>query len=298
MKIGSHVANKGPLMLAASAKEAISYKANCLMVYLGAPQNSYRKDLSQFKIELMHSILKENDINLEDIIVHAPYIVNLAQPDETKRQYAIDFITREVKLTHGIGAKYIVIHPGAHVGQGLEIGLKLIADSFTKIIEDTKETEVVLLIETMAGKGTECCFRFEQINEVLNEVNSNRVAVCLDTCHINDAGYDIVNNYEKVIKEFDEIIGLDKLKVIHLNDSKNIRGTKKDRHENIGYGTIGFYTLSKIAHDNRFSNIPKILETPYVDHDKDSLPPYKYEIEMLRDNHFDENLLDKIKRGE
>jgi deoxyribonuclease-4 len=298
MKLGCHVGNSGDEMLLGSVKEALSYKANCFMIYLGAPQNTYRKEVERLNIQGMHDILKENDINPEDIIVHAPYIVNLAQSDEVKRKFAVDFITKEIKTTALIGAKYIVIHPGAHVQMGEDVGLNKIIESVKEILDNTKDTNVFIALETMAGKGTELCYKFEHIKYILDEVKSDRLVVCYDTCHTSDAGYDYVNDYEGVLNKFDELIGLDKIKVIHLNDSKNELGARKDRHENFGFGKIGFEALMQFVNDKRFENIPKILETPYVQSDKKDYPPYKYEIEMIKSGVFDQNLLDKIEKGE
>jgi len=297
MKIGSHVGNSGEKMLLGSVEEALSYNANCFMVYLGAPQNTIRKSIDQLWIEEMRSVLYQKQIALEDVIIHAPYIVNLAQTDEIKRKFAVDFITREIKTTNIVGAKYIVLHPGAHVNMGEEVGLNTIIKSLKEILEKTSETNVSIALETMAGKGTELCYKFEHLKYILDAINSERLVVCFDTCHVHDAGYAIIEDYEGVIKEFDDIVGLEKIKVLHLNDSKNLKGARKDRHENFGFGKIGFTTLMKFVLDDRFCNIPKILETPYVQGEKDSYPPYKYEIQMIREGVFNPNLIELIKKG-
>ena len=297
MKIGSHVSNSGIKMLVGSVEEALSYGANCLMVYLGAPQNTVRKALKDQRSAEALAIAKANNINPEDIIVHAPYIVNLAQPDDEKFKFAVRFLKEELTNVSLIGAKYMVLHPGAHVGQGSDKGVRRIADGINQILDLTDSFDSVIAIETMAGKGTECGRTFEEVAQIIELVNDkSRIGVCLDTCHINDAGYDIVNNYEDVINDFDKIIGLEYLKVIHINDSKNMLSSHKDRHENIGFGTIGFNTIHRLCVDERFSTIPKILESPYVQvGEDDSVPPYKYEIEMLKSGIFDEGLIDKIK---
>lgn len=296
MKIGSHVSNNGFKMLEGSVEEALSYGANAFMVYLGAPQNTFRKPFNQMRIKEALDICKSNNINPDDIIVHAPYIVNLAQNDDEKWDYAIRFLSNELMGTATIGAKYMVLHPGAHVGMGSEYGVSRIATGINYILLETINYNSVILLETMAGKGTECGRTFEEIAEIISKVNNkNRIGVCLDTCHINDAGYDIVNHYEDVISEFDRVIGLKYLKVIHLNDSKNPIGSHKDRHENIGFGTIGFETLIRFVNDPRFENIVKILETPYIPYSKDvSFPPYKEEIAMIKNKKFDENLKEEI----
>lgn len=296
MKIGSHVSNNGVKMLEGSVEEAISYGANALMVYLGAPQNTFRKPFQQMRIIEAKALCEKYGINQEDIIVHAPYIVNLAQSDNQKWDYAINFLANELMGTSMIGSKYMVLHPGAHVGMGTEYGINRIASGINCILSDTINYNSVILLETMAGKGTECGKNFEEIKAIIDKVhNKNRIGVCLDTCHINDAGYDIVNHYEDVIKEFDEVVGLKYLKVIHLNDSKNVCGSHKDRHENIGFGTIGFDTLLKFVNDERFKDIPKILETPYISYSKElSFPPYKEEIKMIKEGIFNSSLKDEI----
>ena len=296
MKIGSHVSNSGDLMLFNSLNEALSYKANCFMVYLGPPQSTQRKPFNLLHSDLLQKGLKENNILPSDVIVHAPYIVNLAQPDPEKRAFGVSFITNELKMTGLIGARYMVLHPGAHMKEGVDRGLELIAESLKEILKATSG-ETVIAIETMAGKGSECCFEFSQIRKLIDLVGSplnERLGVCFDTCHVHDAGYDIINDYEGVLDEFDKTVGLDKIKVFHINDSKNERGSHKDRHENIGFGHIGFNALMRFILDERFKDIPKILETPYVKAGDDSYPPYKYEIEMIRSGKFNENLINEV----
>ncbi len=296
MKIGSHVGNSGFKMLVGSVEEAISYGSNCFMIYLGAPQNTYRKSIKEMNVEDARKLAISNGINPEDIIVHAPYIVNLAQQDTEKFNFAIRFLSQELRNTYLIGSKYMVLHPGAHVGSGANVGLNRIANGINQILDITSDCDSVIALETMAGKGTECGRTFEEIANLIDMIDDkSRIGVCLDTCHINDAGYDIVNDYENVISKFDEIIGLEYLKVIHVNDSKNPVDSHKDRHENIGFGCIGFETIVKICNDPRFTNVPKILETPYVDVSKiESYAPYKYEIKMIKDGVFNPNLKDDI----
>ena len=298
MKIGSHVSNNGTKMLQGSVEEALSYNANCFMVYMGAPQNTFRKKASDMKIPEMHELLQKHNIDVYDVVVHAPYIVNLGQQDIEKHDYAVRFLTEEVKLITSAGLKLMVLHPGAHVGAGSEKGIEQIILGINMILANTPNSDVVICLETMAGKGTECGRTFEEIKAIIDGViNKSRIGVCLDTCHINDAGYDIINNYEEVIKEFDQVIGLDYLKVIHINDSKNIPGSHKDRHENIGFGNLGFDTILKFIYDCRFESIPKILETPYIPstYSKDvSYPPYFYEIEMIKNKKFNPNLKEEI----
>ena len=297
MKIGCHVGNNGTLMLEGSIKEALSYDANCFMVYLGPPQNTIRKPLSSMNANKMALIAEEYNINLEDIIIHPPYIVNLARLDEEKHQFAVDFITTEVIGVHSIGCKYLVLHPGSATDTEREVAIKQVASGINEIFEKTQGLRTVIALETMSGKGNEVGRNFEEIKQIIDLVNDkSRIAVCLDTCHINDAGYDLVNNYEDVINEFDKVIGLSYLKVIHVNDSKNTLASHKDRHENIGFGFLGFDTVMKVFNDERFKDVPKILETPYVASldKKNNYPPYKYEIAMIKSGIFGPNLKNKI----
>lgn len=296
MKIGSHVNNNGDLMLVGSINEALSYGANCFMVYLGAPQNTFRKSIGELRAFEMQAIAKANGINLDDIIVHAPYIVNPARMDVEKRDFAISFLTQEVLGVDAIGAKYLVLHPGSAVDSSREEALCLVADALNHIISRTPNCKTVIALETMAGKGNEVGRTFEEVATIISMVNDkSRVGVCLDTCHINDGGYDLVNNYDGVIAEFDKVIGLNYLKVIHMNDSKNPLDSHKDRHENFGFGNIGFDTLMKVFNDPRLENIPHILETPYVQGSgKNSYPPYKEEIAMIKSGVFNPNLLEEV----
>lgn len=281
MKIGSHVGLKEPLMFKGSVLEAKSYGANCFMIYTGAPQTTKRKRIDELKIEDAN-----NDL---EFIVHAPYIVNLANQDPEKRQFSIEFLSEEVIRTEQMGSNIMVLHPGNHLNQGVEEGIRLIAEGLIKILENTKESNVIIALETMAGKGSEVGKTFEELQEIIKRVNSERIGVCFDTCHVSDAGYDLTN-YDKVIEEFDNIIGIDKIKAFHINDSKNDLGSHKDRHENIGFGSIGFDILYKVVSDERFKEIPHILESPYVE----GFAPYKYEIEMLKSGKFNPNLINDI----
>ena len=288
--IGSHVGYKKDSGLVGSVKEALSYNANTFMFYTGAPQNTKRLPIDLEKVKEADQLMKDNKIAKENVIVHAPYIINLATDDLVKREFSCDFLKEEIKRVETLGFSYLVLHPGSHVGAGTDKGIQNIADSLNKIID--KDTKVVILLETMAGKGTEVGKNFEELESIISKIKQKEnIGVCLDTCHINDAGYDL-NYFDKVLDSFDKIIGLDKLKCIHVNDSKNIMGSHKDRHENIGYGHIGFDNLINIIYNKRLDNIPKILETPYIDR---TYPPYKYEIEMIRTKKFNKNLIDECK---
>lgn len=288
--IGSHVGYKKDSGLVGSVKEALSYNANTFMFYTGAPQNTKRLPIDLEKVKEAEQLMKDNKIAKENVIVHAPYIINLATDDLVKREFSCNFLKEEIKRVETLGFSYLVLHPGSHVGAGTDKGIQNIADSLNKIID--KDTKVAILLETMAGKGTEVGKNFEELESIISKIKQKEnIGVCLDTCHINDAGYDL-NYFDKVLDSFDRIIGLDKLKCIHVNDSKNIMGSHKDRHENIGYGHIGFDNLINIIYNKRLDNIPKILETPYIDK---TYPPYKYEIEMIRTKKFNKNLIDECK---
>ncbi|HWO77664.1 MAG TPA: deoxyribonuclease IV [Bacillus sp. (in: firmicutes)] len=293
MLIGSHVSMSGSKMLLAASEEAVSYGANTFMIYTGAPQNTRRKKIENLNIEAGLAHMKEHGI--EEIVVHAPYIINIGNsvnPDTY--QLGVDFLRSEIERTEAIGAKQIVLHPGAHVGEGEEAGIKKIIEGLNEVI--SKEQNVQIALETMAGKGSECGKTFEELAQIIDGVTHNeKLSICFDTCHTHDAGYDIVNDFDGVLEEFDKIIGVDRIKVLHINDSKNSVGARKDRHENIGFGHIGFKALNYIVHHPQFASIPKILETPYVGEDKtNKKPPYKKEIEMLRNQNFNEQLLEDI----
>lgn len=288
--IGSHVGYKKDSGLVGSVKEALSYNANTFMFYTGAPQNTKRLPIDLEKVKEAEQLMKDNKMAKENVIVHAPYIINLATDDLVKREFSCNFLKEEIERVETLGFSYLVLHPGSHVGAGTDKGIQNIVDSLNKIID--KDTKVVILLETMAGKGTEVGKNFEELESIISRTKQKEnIGVCLDTCHINDAGYDL-NYFDKVLDSFDKIIGLDKLKCIHVNDSKNIMGSHKDRHENIGYGHIGFDNLINIIYNKRLDNIPKILETPYIDK---TYPPYKYEIEMIRAKKFNKNLIDECK---
>jgi len=288
--IGSHVGLNAPNFYLGSVKEALSYGATTFMFYTGAPQNSFRKPLDQLKVEEGRKLIKESGLDESKIIVHAPYIINacnIAKPD--LYEMSINFIVNELQRTAGFGVSIMVLHPGAHVGQGREIAIDALVKALDEAL-DRDGTNVKIALETMAGKGTEVGVTFEEIAQIINSSkHKERLGVCFDTCHTHDSGYDL-SDFDAILDEFDRIIGLDRLLVVHLNDSKNIRGAHKDRHENIGYGEIGFDILYKVVTSPRLENIPIILETPYYN----EKPPYKQEIEMLRSGKFDPLWRDKL----
>lgn len=289
--IGAHVSMSGPKYFLGSVEEAIFYNATTLMFYTGAPQNSIRTPVEKCHIDEAIKLAKEKGLNPDNFVCHAPYIINLGNIDEEKFEFSKQILKKEIERCEKFFCNKLVLHPGLHVGNGEEIGINQIIKGLNEVIDNTSDY-VTICIETMAGKGSEIGKSFEEVERIIDGVkNKNRIGVCLDTCHINDAGY-LVNDIDDVLNTFDKTIGLQYLKVIHLNDSKNIINSHKDRHENIGFGTIGFDSLIKYVFDERLKNIPKILETPYVD----GHSPYKYEIEMILNKSFDKELLEKIKR--
>jgi deoxyribonuclease IV len=292
LKLGSHVSMSGKKMLLASSEEAVSYGANTFMIYTGAPQNTRRKKIEDLNIEAGLQHMKENGI--EDIVVHAPYIINIGNTTNPSTfELGVNFLRSEIERTEAIGANQIVLHPGAHVGAGADKGIAKIIEGLNEVLE--KDQKVQIALETMAGKGSECGRSFEELAEIIAGVTHNdRLSVCFDTCHTHDAGYDIVNDFDGVLNEFDRIVGVDRIKVLHINDSKNERGARKDRHENIGFGHIGFKALNHVIHHPQLKDVPKILETPFVGEDKkNKKPPYRFEIDMLRQQKFDQDVLTK-----
>jgi len=293
LRLGSHVSMKAPEMLLGSAKDAVSYGANTFMVYTGAPQNTRRKPIDELNIPAAHSLMAAHD--LKQIVVHAPYIINLGN---TKKpgyfEFATDFLAAEIARAEAIGATQLTLHPGAHIGAGADAAIAQIVKGLNAVIQPTQKIQIAL--ETMAGKGTEVGRSFEELAQMIDGVTYNeKLSVTFDTCHTSDAGYNIKDDFDGVLNEFDHVIGIDRLKVIHLNDSKNPQGAHKDRHTNIGMGTIGFDALNKVAHHPQLADISKILETPYVGEDKKhQVAPYKYEIAMLRAGKFNPKLIADI----
>lgn len=281
--LGSHVGMSGKDMMLNSVKEALSYGANTFMVYTGAPQNTRRKKIEELNIEAARRCMEENGI--EKFVVHAPYIINLGNTIKPETfEIAVEFLRIELERTAAMGSDVLVLHPGAHVGAGEDAGIAQIIKGLDMVMEP--DMPIYIALETMAGKGSEIGKTFEELKAIYDGVKyPEKLRVCFDTCHVNDAGYDIVNDYEGVMQHFDEVIGLDQIAVFHINDSKNPLGAHKDRHENVGKGSIGFETLLKVVSDERFRHIPKILETPYIkdaEDPKKSYPPYKEEIEWLQ----------------
>ncbi len=294
MLLGSHVSMNGKKMLLGASEEAFSYGANTFMIYTGAPQNTRRKPIAELNI--MNGLLHMKENGLSNIVVHAPYIINLANTTKPETfQLGVDFLQEEIKRTAALEATQIVLHPGAHVGAGAEAGIAKIVEGLNEVL--SQDYPVQIALETMAGKGSECGRTFDEIAKIIDGVTNNeRLSVCFDTCHVHDAGYNIVEDFDGVLNEFDKIIGIDRLKVLHINDSKNVRGAAKDRHENIGFGEIGFDALKYIVHHDQLMHIPKILETPFVGPDaKTKKAPYLHEIAMLREGEFKPELIDAMR---
>ncbi len=292
--IGSHV-SFGSDQLLGSAKEAVSYGANTFMFYTGAPQNTMRKEIDLNLLTEAKKYMEENGIDIQNVICHAPYIINLAnRTDDSKWQFSINFLKQELSRCDALGIHYLVLHPGSAVGMPRDTALQNIADALNLVLE--KSVQCKILLETMAGKGTECGCTLEEIKFIIQNVQHD-IGVCLDTCHLNDSGVSIVN-FKEYLDLFDKEIGLEKIGCIHINDSKNELGSHKDRHANIGYGTIGFDALLNVIYEEKLKDVPKILETPYVGHtweDKERLfPPYFFEIKMIREKKWNEKLLEDI----
>ena len=291
--IGSHVGFNKKTQLMGSLEEALSYGANCFMFYTGAPQNTARSAIEDGLTLEALTKMKELDMDYSKVVVHAPYIINLC--NETNFEFSTNFLTEEVERVNKLGVKYLVLHPGSHVGLGVDAGIRNIIKGLNIVFNNVKDhSNVTILLETMAGKGSEVGKTIEEIKTIIDGLeDKSHIGVCLDTCHLNDAGYDLTK-FDEYLDNFDKIIGIEKIGCIHINDSKNEINTHKDRHENIGFGTIGFDTLINIIYNERLGDIPRILETPYVDKE---YAPYKYEIEMIRNKQFDNTLIEKIKRN-
>ena len=293
--IGSHVSFSKEKQLFGCVLETLSYGANAFMIYTGAPQNTLRSDINDHLTDAAYKLMSENNISLNNVIVHAPYIINLANMKNF--DFNVSFLSEELNRCQKLGIKKIIIHPGNHLGLGEEEGIKNVALTLNKVLE-TDKTDVYLCLETMSGKGSEVGKTFSELKSIINQVNkSERLLICLDSCHLNDAGYDM-NDFDLILNDIDKIIGISKIGCFHINDSKNERGESKDRHANFGLGTIGFDNLIKMIYHPKLREVPKILETPYVvdlEDNNHSYPPYKYEIEMIKNKKFNQNLLEDIR---
>lgn len=281
--LGSHVGMSGKEMFLGSAKEAVSYGADTLMVYTGAPQNTRRKETSECNLEAGWQYLRENGIG--QIVIHAPYIINLANTVKPEIfSLAVEFLAKELQRSVDFKSNILVLHPGSHVGAGADLGIAKIIEGLNEVM--SKDMPCKIALETMAGKGSELGSRFEELAAIYDGVRyPENLRVCFDTCHTHDAGYPIKEDFDGVMEEFDRLLGREQIAVFHINDSKNPQGSAKDRHANLGEGYIGFDALYKIVHHPDFLNIPKILETPWVPDPENpgkTVAPYKEEIARLR----------------
>lgn len=295
LKLGCHVSMSGKDMMLGSVKDALRFGANTFMLYTGAPQNTKRKDISELKIEEAKALMNESAI--DEFVVHAPYIINLANTIKPETfEIAVQFLTLEIERTSKMGAKILVLHPGSHVGAGVEAGVAQIVKGLNEVL--ASDTDVNIALETMAGKGSEIGRNFEELAMIYDGViHNDKLRVCFDTCHTSDAGYDIINDFDGVISRFDKIIGKEQIAVFHMNDSKNEPGAGKDRHENFGFGKIGFEPLMYIMNHKDFENVPKILESPYIkdpENSKKSYEPFKHEIAMIRSGKFNPDMINEI----
>ena len=284
--IGSHVSYKNDSQLLGSVKEAISYGENTFMFYTGAPQNTNRGAIKKELTSEAYDMMKNNDIDINNVVVHAPYIVNLAnKSDERKYEFYIEFLINELNRVKELGLDKIVLHPGSATTCTKEEAISNITEGINKIYEKT--TDVMILLEYMAGKGNEVGTSIDELKSIIDKINDkDRVGVCIDTCHMNDSGVDI-SKFNEFLDEFDSKIGINKIKCVHVNDSLNPIGSHKDRHANIVYGTIGFDNLINVVYNDRLEGIPFILETPYINkNNKDAYAPYKMEIESIRNKKF------------
>lgn len=297
LKLGCHVGMSGKEMMLGSVQDAIRVGANTFMLYTGAPQNTKRKDVSELRIEEAQALMKEH--GMEEFVVHAPYIINLANCVKPETfDIAVEFLELELARTEAMGSTTLVLHPGSHVGEGVEAGVAQIAKGINSVL--TKDTKVNIALETMAGKGSEIGRSFEELAMIYDKVVYNdKLRVCFDTCHASDAGYDIIHDFDGVVEKFDRLLGKAQIAVFHINDSKNVPGAGKDRHENFGFGQIGFDALMNIVNYKDFMHVPKILESPYVkdlDNVKKSYEPYKHEIAMIRKGVFNPKMLEDVLR--
>lgn len=270
-KIGCHLsASKGYTHM---IKEALEIGGNTFQFFTRNPRGGTVKEIDEKDIEKYKIIAKEN--NVEVILAHAPYTINICSADENIRRFGIDTMKDDLRRLELVGNSMYNFHPGSHIGQGIEVGINLIINALNEII--TSEQRTIVLLETMAGKGSEVGSRFEEIRKIIDGVTvKEKIGVCLDTCHVYDAGYDVVNNLDEVLEEFDKVIGIEKLKAIHINDSKNPFSSHKDRHEKIGDGSLGVEAFERIINNKYLEEIPFYLETP------NELDGYAKEIKMLK----------------
>lgn len=286
--IGSHTSFLKDKGLLGVVEESLSYNSNIFMFYTGSNQSTLRFPINKELTSRAHELMIENNIDKTKCIVHAPFIINLANnTNEEKYNFYINFLKQELDRCIELDIRNMVLHPGSYTSLDRETGIKNIANGLNIALKNIDG--VNLLLEYMSGKGTEVGSSLEDLSKILNLLDKDvydKVFICLDTCHINDSGVDI-GKFDEFLDELDKLIGIDKIKCIHINDSYNSIGSHKDRHANLGYGTIGFDKLIDVIYNPRLDNIPKILETPWINrNEKNTYAPYKYEIEMIREKKF------------
>ena len=274
-------------------QETVGYHANACMIYTGAPQNTRRVPVEKLRLQEASDYMQTHGLSMDHVIVHAPYIINLANTIKPETfDLGVRFLRQELERVQALGVRVLVLHPGAHLKEGEEKGLAKIVEGLDLAMEGMGE-QLTIALETMAGKGSELGWKFEQLRWIIDHARyGERLGVCMDTCHMHDAGYD-VQDLDGLLAEFDRVIGIQRIAAVHVNDSRNVRGARKDRHANIGFGEIGFDALSAFVHHPALTDIVKILETPYVE----GHAPYGEEIAMLRQNTFDPSLMDQIRRN-
>lgn len=283
MLLGSHVGMSGKEMFLGSVKEALSYGADTFMVYTGAPQNSKRKPLEELRIEEAKELMAKE--NITKFIVHAPYIINLANTVKPEIfELGVSFLKTELERAYAMGTELMVLHPGSAVETTPEIGIAKVIEGLDMVLSETEHG--IVCLETMAGKGSEVGRSIDELKDIIDGVKDNsRIKVCIDTCHLNDAGYDVVNHFDDILKEIETKLGPGRIACAHINDSLNPMGAHKDRHANIGKGTIGLEALKYVVHHPALKDVPKCLETPYIPDTTDpkkSFAPYKEEIMLLK----------------
>jgi len=271
LHIGCHLSSsKG---FAAMGRQALELGADTFQFFTRNPRGSKAKELDPADAAALVNLMKEH--HFASIIAHAPYTLNLCGAEEANRTFARETMADDLRRMEYVPGQYYNFHPGSHVGQGTEAGISLIAEGLNEILKPDQTTTV--LLETMAGKGSEVGGRFEELREILDRIElSEKMGVCLDTCHVSDGGYDIIGDLDGVLTEFDRVIGLHRLKAIHLNDSKNPPGARKDRHACIGEGYLGLEALSRVVRHPALRGLPFCLETP------NELPGYAKEIALMR----------------
>lgn len=272
--IGSHVGFKKDTQLLGALDETLSYNGNAFMFYTGAPQNTVRMPLNDDLTFKALEKMKENNISLDNVVVHAPYIINLANnKDLDKYNFSINFLKQECNRCTNLFVKKLVLHPGSHVGCGNDIGINNIINALNEVL---KESDTTILLETMAGKGTEVGKTLEEIKQIIDGViYKDKIGICLDTCHLSDAGYD-VSKFDEILDILESYNLLDKVLCVHVNDSKNICGSHKDRHAKIGEGNIGLEAITRIINHPKLKHLPFLLETP------NELDGYAKEIKLLK----------------